>query len=337
MAWFCLLTGLMTWVLTGMLRRYAILKSLIDIPNERSSHTVPTPRGGGVAFVIMFLLALFFLHRIELLSTDLLLALLGSGALVAITGFLDDHVSIAARWRLLMHFIAAAWGVYWLGGLPAIIVGGYLIDLGWAGHLLGLFYLVWLLNLYNFMDGIDGIAGIEAITVSLGGALLTVLGTESAGQLWALVLLAVTVTGFLFWNFPPAKIFMGDAGSGFLGIVLGLFSVQAAWNSPQFFWSWLILLSVFIVDASFTLSRRYFRGEKVYQAHRSHAYQYAARFYNAHEPVTLAVGAINIGWLIPIALWVGMGGLDGLWGFVIAYIPVILLALRFKAGARNTE
>jgi Fuc2NAc and GlcNAc transferase len=221
--------------------------------------------------------------------------------------------------------------------LPAMVFGGYHIDLGWAGHILGLFYLVWLLNLYNFMDGIDGIAGIEAVTVSLGGTLLAVFGTESAGQLWALVLLAVTVTGFLFWNFPPAKIFMGDAGSGFLGIVLGLFSVQAAWNAPQFFWSWLILLSVFIVDASFTLSRRYFRGEKVYQAHRSHAYQYAARFYHAHQPVTLAVGAINIGWLIPIALWVGIGGLDGLWGFVIAYIPVILLVLHFKAGARNTE
>lgn len=337
MAWFCLLSGLMTWALTGMLRRYAILKSLIDIPNERSSHTVPTPRGGGVAFVVVFLPALFFLHRVGLLATGLLLALLGSGALVAITGFLDDHAHIAARWRLLMHFIAATWGLYWLGGVPDMVFGGYVIDLGLAGHVLGLFYLVWLLNLYNFMDGIDGIAGIEAVTVSLGGALLIIFGTESSGQFWALVLLAVTVAGFLCWNFPPAKIFMGDAGSGFLGIVFGLFSIQAAWNAPKFFWSWLILLGVFIVDASFTLSRRYFRGEKVYEAHRSHAYQYAARLYNAHKPVSLAVGAINVCWLIPIALWVGIGGLDGFWGFVIAYIPVVLLAFHFKAGVRNTE
>ena len=102
------------------------------------------------------------------------------------------------------------------------------------------------------------------------------------------------------------------------------------------FWSWLILLGVFIVDATLTLFRRWLRGEKVYQAHRSHAYQFASRHYGAHKPVSLAVAAINIVWLIPMALWVGSGGLDGLIGVALAYCPVLLLAIRFNAGGRET-
>ena len=335
-AWWCLLAGLPAWLLTGILRQYAVAKSLIDIPNERSSHTVPTPRGGGVAIVVVFLSAVLFLQRAGFLSTSLLLAFVGSGTVVAMIGFLDDHGHIAARWRLLAHFGAAGWGLYSLGGFPPMVLFGWVVDLGWAGHGLGLFYLVWLLNLYNFMDGIDGIASIDAITACLGGALLTMPGSEFTEQGWGLVMLIVTVSGFLLWNFPPAKIFMGDAGSGFLGIVLGLFSIQAAWIAPQFFWSWLILLGVFMVDATLTLFRRFFRHEKVYEAHCSHAYQNAARFYHAHKPVSLAVGAINLCWLLPIALWVGLGGLDGLLGLVIAYVPLIVLAFHFRAGVRNS-
>jgi Fuc2NAc and GlcNAc transferase len=326
----------MTWLLTGILRRYAIAKNLFDIPNARSSHAVATPRGGGVAIVIVFLLALLLLHRTDFLSAPLLFAFMGSGTVVAITGFWDDHQHIAARWRLLVHFGAAAWGLYLLGGLPIMVFFGSVVNLGWVGQGLGLVYLVWLLNLYNFMDGIDGIASIEAITVCFSGALLTMTGSESIEHGWELVLLAVTVSGFLFWNFPPAKIFMGDAGSGFLGIVLGLFSIQAAWIAPQFFWSWLILLGVFIVDATLTLFRRFFHHEKVYEAHCSHAYQNAARFYHAHKPVSLAVGTINLCWLLPIALWVGLGKLDGCWGLVIAYFPLLLLAFHFRAGIRNS-
>lgn len=335
--WLCILAGLMTWLLTGLLRRYATAESLMDIPNERSSHMVPTPRGGGVAIVLVFLATLFLLNQAELLSTSLLLALIGAGSAVALTGFLDDHGHIAARWRLLVHFGAAAWGLYWLGGLPPIIFLGYIVDLGWAGHVLGLFYLVWLLNLYNFMDGIDGIASIEAVTVCLGAALLNMVGSETTEQWQELVLLAFTVTGFLFWNFPPARIFMGDVGSGFLGIVFGIFSIQAGWLSSQLFWSWLILLGVFIVDATWTLFCRLLRNEKIYEAHCSHAYQYASRRYGSHKAVSLGVGAINMFWLMPIALWVGLGGLDGVLGILLAYMPLTLLAINFKAGAREME
>ncbi|MGZ8226134.1 MAG: glycosyl transferase, partial [Methylococcaceae bacterium] len=104
---------------------------------------------------------------------------------------------------------------------------------------------------------------------------------------------------------------------------------------PQFFWSWLILLGVFIVDATWTLLRRCGQGEKIYEAHRSHAYQYASRYYGAHKPITLAVGAINICWLTPVALWVGLGSLNGLLGLCLAYLPLVLLAVHFKAGVKE--
>lgn len=322
--------------MTGALRRYALARSVMDVPNARSSHSVPTPRGGGVAIVVSFLLALPLMAGMSLIAWPLAWALLGAGAGVAVLGFLDDHGHIAARWRLLGHFAAAIWALFWLGGLPPVAMFGFISDLGWFGHALAAVYLVWLLNLYNFMDGIDGIASVEAICVCLGGALLyLLLGWAGSAQPTASVmpmLLAAAVVGFLFWNFPPARIFMGDAGSGFLGITLGVLSLQAAWVAPQLLWSWLILLGVFVVDATFTLMRRLLRGDKVYEAHRSHAYQYASRRIGRHSPVTLIVGGINLLWLLPIALWVGLGGVDGLLGLLIAYVPLLGLAVKYHAG-----
>ncbi|GLZ85875.1 glycosyl transferase [Metapseudomonas resinovorans] len=320
--------------LTGALRRYALARSLMDIPNGRSSHSVPTPRGGGVAIVVSFLAVLPLLALGGVLDWSVMWALIGAGAWIALVGFLDDHGHIAARWRLLAHFIGAGWALGWLEGFPPLVIFGFGLELGWLGYGLAAFYLVWLLNLYNFMDGIDGIASVEAICVCLGGALLYLLLGKGVMAL-APLSLAVAVVGFLFWNFPPARIFMGDAGSGFLGIALGVLSLQAAWVAPQLLWGWLILLGVFIVDATWTLLRRLQRGEKVYEAHRSHAYQYASRQFGKHLPVTLAVAVLNLFWLLPIALWVGLGGVDGALGLLLAYLPLVWLAVKFKAGERE--
>ena len=331
-----LCTAVLALLLTGLLRRYALAHHLLDIPNERSSHTVPTPRGGGVAIVLTFLVILPLLGLVTELPTANIWALLGAGGWVAVIGFLDDLGHIPPLWRLLGHFIGAGWALAWLGGLPPLPVFGHMLDLGWLGHGLAAVYLVWLLNLYNFMDGIDGIAGIEAVTVCLGGAVLYALSAGDS-QWMVPVLLLAAVAGFLFWNFPKAKIFMGDAGSGFVGMVLGMLSIQAAWVAPELFWGWVILLGAFVVDATVTLVRRVRRGERFYQAHRSHAYQYAARRYGAHPPVSLAFGAINIFWLLPVAALVAVGRLDGVLGVVMAYAPLIWLAVRFKAGARELQ
>lgn len=330
--WFLLpLAVFASLLLTWLLRRYALAKSLMDIPNARSSHSVPTPRGGGVAIVVTFLALLPLLGWAGWLGWPSVIGLFGGGVWVAVVGFLDDHGHIAARWRLLAHFIGAGWLLAWLPALPQLALAGYTFDLGLVGYGLAALMLVWLLNLYNFMDGIDGIASIEAITVCVGGALLyALIGIPMLAA--APLLLAACVGGFLVWNFPPARIFMGDAGSGFLGLILGGMTLQAAWVTPQLLWGWLILLGVFIVDATFTLLRRLLRGDKVYEAHRSHAYQYASRQYGAHLPVTLAVLAINVLWLLPWACIVALGYVDGFLALLISWLPLVLLAVRFNAG-----
>ena len=329
--WLALTVVGLSFALTYWLRRYALHKSLLDIPNDRSSHTLPTPRGGGVAIVISFVAAMVWLFSQGAVDLSVLLGLAGSGMAIAALGFLDDHGHVAARWRLLGHFLSAAWALFWLGGLPPIVIMGAQFDFGWTGHVLAAVYLVWLLNLYNFMDGIDGIASVEAVCVCMGAALLCAL-SGSATLLWLPLLLAAAVTGFLIWNFPPAKIFMGDAGSGFLGIAIGVLSLQAAWISSQLLWAWLILLGVFIVDATVTLIRRLIRGDKVYEAHRSHAYQFASRKYGRHLPVTSAVGVINLCWLLPIAACVSLLDVDGATALMVAYVPLVVAALKFRAG-----
>lgn len=258
----------------------------------------------------------------------------GAGATVAALGFIDDHGHIPARWRLLAQFVAATWALYWLGGLPPVVLLGHVLDLGFIGNVLAVVYLVWVLDLYNFMDGIDGLASVEAISVCLAGSLLYVL-LGAPGLALVPLLLAAAVTGFLYWNYPPARIFMGDAGSGFLGLLVAILSIQAAWFKAELLWSWVILLGVFVVDATYTMLRRLARGDKIYEAHCNHAYQHAARQYGQHRPVTLAILLINLCWLLPWALLVGLGYLDGLLGTVIAYAPLLLLAVKFNAGSRS--
>lgn len=335
-AWMIPIVLAVSFFLTAALRRYALARGLLDIPNARSSHGIPTPRGGGVAIVLTFLLMLLPLWSLELISPSLFMALMGAGAGVAVIGFLDDHGHIAARWRLLGHFLAAGWALYWLGGMPVLPVFGISVDLGVLGTLGGLLYLVWMLNLYNFMDGIDGIAGVQAVTTCLSACLLYVLAGHPS-ELWVPLLLALAACGFLYWNFPPARIFMGDAGSGFLGIVLGVLSLHAASFGGELFWCWLVLLGVFVVDATATLLRRLLRGDRVYEAHRTHAYQYASRHYGRHLPVTLAIGLMNLFWLLPIAVLCAQRALDGVWAVLLAYAPLVVLAARFHAGKRETS
>jgi Fuc2NAc and GlcNAc transferase len=319
-----------SWVLTLCLLRYAFSSSLLDVPNERSAHSTPTPRGGGVAVVVSFLISLFLVTQLNLLEVNTLWSLLGAGLFVAIIGFADDHGHIAARWRLLGHFIAAGWALYWLGGLAPVEIFGVILYLGWVGNFLALIYLVWMLNLYNFMDGIDGLASAEAISVCLGMCLIYWLGANvSLG--WAPLLLAAAVTGFLWWNFPPAKIFMGDAGSGFIGLTLGIISLEAASQKPALLWSWIILLGVFIVDATWTLVFRLLKGEKVYQAHSSHGYQHAARRFG-HTRVTMGVVVINIAYLLPISILVALDKLGGILGLLIAFAPLVVIAYILNAG-----
>ena len=328
--------GFASWALTASVMRYASGANLIDYPNARSSHLVPTPRGGGAAIVASYLGLVAALAAVGGVSFDLAVALVGAGGLVAVFGILDDRKHLPARWRFIGHLAAATWVLFWLGSLPAVPIFGASIDLGLAATLLSALYLVWSINLFNFMDGIDGIASLEAITVSLGGAFVWWL-TQPQGDWPIAVAFAACVAGFLVWNFPPARIFMGDAGSGFLGCVVATLALWSSHTSSHLFWSWFILGGCFMVDATVTLVRRVARGERFNEAHRSHAYQYAARRHGSHKKVSVAFVVVTLGWLVPIAVAVALHRLDGLVGVLVAYAPLVWLAFRYKAGDRRAQ
>ncbi|MCC5792224.1 MAG: glycosyltransferase family 4 protein [Legionellaceae bacterium] len=320
-------------LLTGLLRVYAVSQQIMDIPSHRSAHSLPVPRGGGLAFVLCFLGVLLLLSFFHQMESALSLALGLSGACIAALGFWDDRCNIPARWRLLGHFIAAAFALFCLGGMPGLPLFYGVIPAGFFLTFMALLYLVWLLNLYNFMDGIDGLAGIEALCACIGAVVIYwAAGFDAAPLLLPPLILAPAVAGFLVWNMPSARIFMGDAGSGFLGFTLGLMSIEAARFHPQFFWSWLILLGVFIVDASVTLLRRAMNGHKIWEAHCSHAYQHLARRLDSHFKVTMLVLGVNLFWLFPWAYMAGMAYMDGATALLIAYSPLLVLALVYRAG-----
>jgi UDP-N-acetylmuramyl pentapeptide phosphotransferase/UDP-N-acetylglucosamine-1-phosphate transferase len=317
--------------LTGMMRKYAINRSLLDLSNPRSSHSIATPRGGGVSIVVTFTAALVFLFCLGRVPSHYFVALLGGGLLVSGIGFWDDHGHISARWRIIIHFAAASWALGWLGSMPPIPVGDVTWSLGWIGDALGVVLLVWFLNLYNFMDGIDGLATVETLCVAGGAAVILLFHGAEETPVW-LGLLVASSLGFLMWNWPPAKIFMGDVGSGFLGYSLGVFAIVTASSGELPIWTWFILLGVFLVDATVTLLRRMLSGARWYEAHRSHAYQHAARSWHSHSKVTLSVLGINVLWLLPLASYASQRPDLGLVLTGIAFTPLFLLAVMLRAG-----
>ena len=260
-----------------------------------------------------------------------------AGGMVAGIGYWDDHGHIPASLRILVHFIAAGMAVFWLGGFPQIQLGEYVIDLGWLGNLFGVIFLVWLLNLYNFMDGIDGIAGVEAIFVAGGSSLISLSQVLPAntGQLTLLLLQLIFVAatiGFLVWNWPPSKIFLGDVGSGFIGFILGVFAFSSVAAGLLPIWSWLILLGVFLMDATVTLVRRFFNGKRWYEAHCNHAYQHLTRRWRSHQKVTLAILLVDLIWLLPLAWAAALHPSMGWWITLLAMMPLLVLAFKLNAG-----
>ena len=316
-----------SYLLTGLMRRYALSMNLLDLPNERSSHTQETPRGGGVAFVISFLLGLLLVWIAGGISLQIMLAVMGGGILVAAIGFWDDHGHVSRKARLIVHLLAASWaasGIMLSAGLnPFLMPNGLLM-------LSSIFILTWLVNLFNFMDGIDGLAGSEAVFIAFSGGLLVWMA-GAHGLALVFVILAASVLGFLIWNWPPARIFMGDVGSGFLGLVLGILALTAMTLDVVEIWPWLILFSVFWVDATITLSRRILRGDRWYEAHCTHAYQHAAREWG-HLKVTLFLNAINYLCLLPLALLSFYYPEWGWWIATLSIMFLVSLALKFNAG-----
>ncbi|MEX2366206.1 MAG: glycosyltransferase family 4 protein [Pseudohongiellaceae bacterium] len=322
-----------SFVLTCCSRFLALRWQWIDIPNGRSSHLTPTPKGGGVGFVLIFSAAVGYLLATDYLAVNQSLAL-SLSLVVAISGLLDDFKSLPVRIRVSVQLLAAGGVMISMGGLPQLPVFNMGINFGWVGYIIGTLGLVWLINLFNFMDGIDGLAALETGFVCLAASILVSLqgGYEDA---FVLLCMLAAISGFLLLNFPPAKIFMGDVGSQYLGLTLGTLGLITIQDGYMHIWSWAILLGSFIVDSTLTLYKRLRAGKLWYHAHRTHAYQHAAIKLASHLKVDLGVTLINLCWLFPVA-WFSLVYTS--WAMVltfIAYVPLIILGNFYRAGQED--
>ena len=323
-------SALLTLILGGIFYRYNNIPNLVDVPNSRSSHASPTLKGGGVVIMFTFIAFLMGLYYLDILSSKIYFDLVMCSGVIGLVGFMDDIKEVNPRIRLVIHFLTAAIGLYLLNGFKEVLFLGDTVNLGLLGNVLAMIYIVWFLNLYNFMDGIDGIASLQAITVCGAFAFINFWIFPSF-DLWKVSLLFTScILGFLYWNFPKAKIFLGDTGSGFIGFFLALFSIEASNNQPVLLWVFLILMSVFLVDATLTLFYRIYNNEVIFKAHSSHAYQKAATIFNSHILVTNFVCLINLLWLFPMAFLVALGLIQGIVGLGIAIFPLTLLFIYLQ-------
>jgi Fuc2NAc and GlcNAc transferase len=317
--------------LTVAVRKLALMRGMLDVPNHRSSHAVPTPRGGGVAIVVSANLALVVLVALHRIPWNVFLALCG-GIAVAVVGFIDDRHPVRPSIRLSVHLGAAMWALACLGGLPQLQIGATTFPVGPWGYVFGALGIVWTLNLFNFMDGIDGIAASEATFVAWAGAVLWVVAIPGSSTPAVACVLGAACCGFLLLNWPPAAIFMGDVGSGYVGYALAVLALSAGRESSGWLSVWLILGGVFFIDATVTLVRRSLRGERLYEAHRSHAYQHLSRRWRGHLPVTKAVILIDLLWLLPCAALATFQPRYGAWVLLAALVPLVVVVCAAGAG-----
>jgi Fuc2NAc and GlcNAc transferase len=362
--WLLLFTALASWLGTFAVLRMAPRMGLVHEPNDRSSHSAMVSHGGGLGIVLAGSIAGSLLVS-PLTPTPLpegegprVLAVLGLALPLALMGLLDDIRHVSARIRFAAQGTVVAALLWLMGPLPEMALtfpqgGEGLLIGGWLLSGLLFFAGIWWVNLFNFMDGIDGIAGVEAISIlSIAAGLAFFVQPDVINStVWWLMLCVVSATlGFLLLNWPPARIFMGDVGSTWLAFVifaLALLSIQSGWLSYA---AWVILAALFVSDATVTLLTRMVRGERWYEAHRSHAYQRLSRRFfiegegvldesdrraMAHRRVTLGVLLINLLWLTPLA-FASMKWPQWFWWLAgIAYLPLVAGALLLRAGRQD--
>lgn len=326
---------ILAWLLAELVRRTATTLKLVQVPNLRSSHVVPTPSGGGVSIAIVGTFAGIVLSAGHV--DFYVVSAIGLSALAAVMGLLDDRFELSARLRLGLQFAIVTTLVVLAAPLqPMTLPFG---DLPQPVLLPGLVLCgVWWVNLFNFMDGIDGIAGTEAILVLAGATILSLLGAQAGdfGTIpwWTLCVCAATV-GFLVLNWPPARIFMGDAGSNYLAVVMLAILLSQLAAGRLTYPAVVILAALFVTDASITLLRRMYYRQRWFAAHRLHAYQKLSRRWKSHRRVTLLYAAINMAWLYPLAYTAQFSPAFAGFSVLAAYLP--LACFVWLAGAGKPE
>ena len=315
----------LTWVILKALRRRRIL----DHPNERSSHQNPTPRGGGIAVIAVVLAAAALIGVVFRPAPAGLWPVLAGAGLLAGISWLDDLKGMGALPRLAAQIAAVAAG---LAFVPSenLVFQGLLPEI--ADRLLAGLVWIWFINLFNFMDGIDGIAGVEAACIGAGLFVVQQVLASDAGP--GLIALAITgaALGFLWWNWQPARIFLGDVGSVPLGYLLGWLLLSAAAAGA---WAPALILPLYyLADASLTLARRLLRGERIWAAHREHAYQRAVQGGMSHAQSVRIIAAGNIA-LIGLAV-VAAGGWPIAALGASAFVVLLVLFALYRAPSVPT-
>lgn len=320
--------GVGVFLLTIPLRNFALRSGFVAMPNERSSHREPTPLGGGLAFVVPVTVAWFTLALLRQDAVLMATALLGLG--LAVIGYMDDRHRVRPGLRLWAQVLAS-------GTLAALILwkarGSQSLD-HVALVLAAALMLTWSANLFNFMDGLDGLATTESLFVALGGLGLAVATGADAGFALALAALAGGLLGFLPWNAPKARIFMGDVGSTWLGFSLAALAIQDSVRLPGLLSAWMILPALFVADATVCVIRRAVRGENVMAGHRAHAYQNLSRQLGTHGRVVLLFLACNL-CLLP-AVWLSVTRPEWRWVlFVLVYAVAVGGAVLARSGVHG--
>lgn len=317
-----------SFAVSGLMSRHAG-DWLLDKPVARSAHQSATPRGGGLSIVVavyVFLVVMFVQGFVSGGQISVLLCAVP----VALAGLADDFRSLPVKLRLFIHLSAAVLALYLLGPVPDAFFSGLLeLPALVLGSLL-IIALVWLLNLYNFMDGIDMLAAGQCLFVSGVAAILLFEADESLA--WVCTGLFVATLGFMVWNLPPARLFMGDTGSTFLGFFLGLLGLLTHYAGTLSVWAWVLLMGGFIADTTCTLLRRLIKGQRVTEAHSTHAYQHLARRLKSHSRAAAAMGAVNVFWLLPF-VWLAVTYPEyGVVWAISGIVPLMLVAAVLGAG-----
>ena len=328
----CAVSALVTWLAI----RYAQHRRLFDLPGKRRSHSVATPRGGGIGIVVGVAFSLLaFAGWSQALGAMLPTGLLGATGLVAMVGWIDDHRSLGAVPRVAAHAMA---GVLALGA-PAMIGLAYLpahevLPYGLVCAVV-LVALVWSINLHNFMDGIDGLLALQALFVFVALAGLFALAQRRT-EAQCVALLAAAVAGFIPFNFPRARIFMGDVGSGVLGLLIALAVVWQMATPALALASGIVLCSAFVTDATCTLLSRMLRGRRWYSAHREHLYQWLLRCGRSHLQVVVLYMGWNLLIVLPVVCWMNRVPAQprAASGFVSAFAVFALAVLVWWLGKR---
>lgn len=299
MSWvFVLCAGLLSAVISGLWLRW-VRHLLVDVPGARSLHRQPTPTGGGVGVSAgMALLPLLApVCGLPVFSGMAVTPLLVATLVLSLVGLLDDLRGLPVGLRLAVQGLCAVWVLSSMDVAPSAAAAASAAI--WA---LGLLWLVGFTNVFNFMDGIDGLAASQAVFVGFASAFLVIRAGAGSDLPLLLALAAAAAAGFLCWNWPPARLFMGDAGSLPLGFMLAALGLACVLRGAITIWCVLILWAPFLCDAGVTLLLRALRGAAILRPHREHAYQRLAMAMGEHRAVTFGVLAVDLCWLLPLAL-----------------------------------